>query len=108
MMTAREREIELARRLLRMAEILCESEALMALESIRQLPREVRKMRQTLFDDDRPRLVGAEAACIVELMSELSASRDEGDGVRESRMVMYLNSFIVFLRQDLQRAERAA
>jgi hypothetical protein len=104
-MTARDQERELAQRLLAIAEAMAESRAVtLGDDAIRTLPQQVAAQRQVLFGDDGPRLIDAEASCVAELLIALSYARSEQDAGRESRMVMFLNSFILFLRQDLARA----
>ena len=103
--TPRERELALARKLVGMIDLMVNQCAALSDEARRVLPAEVAQMRQTLFGDDAPRLVGAEAACAVELMLALDAARGApGEGARESRMKMFLNSFVPFLEMDIAKA----
>ncbi len=105
MTPSRDQERELAQRLLSMAEAMTGNRAVtLGDDAIRLLPRQVAAQRQALLGDDAPRLIDAEAACVAELMIALSYARGEQDADRESRMVMFLNSFIPFLQQDLARA----
>ena len=104
-MTARQRELALARKLVGMIDLMVNQSAALSDEARRVLPAEVAHMRQTLFGDDAPRLVGAEAACVVELMLALDAARSvQGEGTRESRLKMFLNSFVPFLEMDITKA----
>lgn len=99
------RECELAARLIGIAEAMVANRtAGLSAEAIRSLPEEVKQLRWHPRDDGGRRLIDAEAACLVELVTALAYARDAGDAIRESRMVMFLNTFITFLRQDLARA----
>ena len=104
-MTARDKELLLARKLVQMIELMLYRPTMtLSDEARRSLPGEVACMRQALFGDDAPRLVGAEAACAVELMIALDDARAAGDAARADRMKMFLNSFEPFLQTDLRKA----
>lgn len=98
------KERELAQRLLAIAETMVANRgAGLSSEVIRELPDQVKQMRLWSQADPAQRLVDAEAACVVELMIALAYARDAQDKNRESRMVMFLNSFIPFLQMDLNK-----
>jgi hypothetical protein len=99
-----EQERELAERLVRMAEAMVDNRATnLSTDAIRQLPEQIRQLRCRHDHAAATSLVDAEAACVVELLIALAYARDANNVLRERRMVMFLNSFITFMRQDLQR-----
>jgi hypothetical protein len=105
---ARKREVTLALKVMHMIELMLDYPTMtLSDEARRTLPSEITTMRRTLFDDGHERLVGAEAACAVELMIALDDARAMHDASRASRMRMFLNSFVPFLRTDLNRSVAA-
>jgi hypothetical protein len=106
-MTALETQRELAARILAMGRSMVETRATsLGDDAIRQLPVEVAQARWLLLEDGEPRLLDAEAACVVELLIALTYARAAKDARRESRLICFLNPFLSFMDIDLHDAAK--
>jgi hypothetical protein len=102
MTPAQAQERDLARRLLSIAEAMVASRATnLSTDAIRELPGIVKASRWSLIDEDIPRLIDAEAACVVELLAALTYARDDANAPREARIVELIKYFIPLMQQDL-------
>lgn len=108
-MTRAEQHFDLMRRLCAIADNVSQNRmTTLSRLAIDVLRAEVANCRMQPLDDSETRLIDYEAVCLVEAMTALTYARADKNLNAEERAVMYINTLRVFMRNDLNMAQRKA
>lgn len=98
-------DIDLLQRLIKAAEVLTEDRRVnIGDEHLRQLKSEVAAALARPLGDAAP-VIDYQAACLMQVVSEIAYARSDRGDDRESRAICYANCLLTFMRNDLARLQ---